>query len=205
MPRWPWLDARIAILGGALFLLICGIALGALSGSGTSGAARPPTKLAPPVNAPVPHLPIAGPPTKPAPATKPAPPATNRSAAYPPGDFVIGDENAALGTKVTFWGAKWWKLNSLSGGPTPTAFKGFENESTTAACGKNWTTEPGNSTPPPPGPLPEKIIVIVSSKISKSGSEIKGDTVHVVVVKTNPGYAPNPGHAGTGTVVSLIC
>jgi hypothetical protein len=25
------------------------------------------------------------------------------------------------------------------------------------------------------------------------------------VVKTNPGYAPNPSHAGTGTVVAQIC
>jgi hypothetical protein len=47
--------------------------------------------------------------------------------------------------------------------------------------------------------------VIGSSKISKSGSAISGDTVHVVVVKTNPGYAPNPGHAGTGTVVRQVC
>jgi len=47
--------------------------------------------------------------------------------------------------------------------------------------------------------------VIVSSTISKSGSTITGDTVHEVVVKTNAGYAPNPGHAGTGTVVAQIC
>jgi hypothetical protein len=34
---------------------------------------------------------------------------------------------------------------------------------------------------------------------------ISGNTVHMVVVKTNPGYAPDPGHAGTGTVVATIC
>jgi hypothetical protein len=47
--------------------------------------------------------------------------------------------------------------------------------------------------------------VVVSSSISQSGSTISGDTVHIVIVRTNPGYEPNPGHAGTGTVVSVVC
>ena len=47
--------------------------------------------------------------------------------------------------------------------------------------------------------------VIVTSSISKSGSQLSGDTQHVVIVKTNPGYAANPGSAGTGTVVATIC
>ena len=121
------------------------------------------------------------------------------------GNFVIGDKNAAVGTAVTFWGAQWWKLNSLSGGPAPAAFKGFENEPAAATCGTNWSTDPGNSPPPPPGPLPPYMAVLVSSSISQSGSTISGDTVHVVIVKTNPGYAPDPGHAGTGTVFAQIC
>jgi hypothetical protein len=47
--------------------------------------------------------------------------------------------------------------------------------------------------------------VIVSSNIAQSGSAISGDTAHVVVVQTNAGYAPNPGHAGTGTVIAQFC
>jgi hypothetical protein len=47
--------------------------------------------------------------------------------------------------------------------------------------------------------------VIVSSSVTKSGSSIAGNVVHMVVVKTDPGYGPNPGHAGTGTVVATIC
>ena len=35
------------------------------------------------------------------------------------GAFVIGNGNSANGTAVTFWGAQWWKLNTLSGGPHP--------------------------------------------------------------------------------------
>jgi uncharacterized repeat protein (TIGR01451 family) len=121
------------------------------------------------------------------------------------GNFVIGDQNAAIGTDVTFWGAQWWKLNSLSGGTAPAAFKGFETTPPAVTCGVNWTTAPGNSPPPPPGPLPSLMAVIVSSSISKSGPTISGDTVHIVLVQTNPGYAPNPGHAGTGTVVAQLC
>ena len=121
------------------------------------------------------------------------------------GNFVIGDGNAAVGTSVTYWGAQWPKVNTLSGGSAPASFKGFEDNPSTAACGVSWSTDPGNSTPPPTGPLPAFMAVIVSSSISKSGSTISGNIVHIVIVKTNPGYAGNPGHAGTGTVVAVVC
>jgi len=49
------------------------------------------------------------------------------------------------------------------------------------------------------------MLVLVSGKVTKSGSSIAGNTVHEVVVKTHPGYAPNPGHRGTGKVVARIC
>jgi hypothetical protein len=121
------------------------------------------------------------------------------------GSFVIGDMNAAVGTRVTFWGAQWAKRNTLSGGAAPASFKGFEDTPPAATCGTTWSTDPGNSTPPPAGPLPTFMAVIVSSSISQSGSTISGNTVHIVIVKTNPGYEPNPGHAGTGTVVAQVC
>jgi hypothetical protein len=47
--------------------------------------------------------------------------------------------------------------------------------------------------------------VIVTSSDSKSGSSISGDIQHIVVVKTNAGYVPNPGHAGTGKVIAQVC
>jgi hypothetical protein len=121
------------------------------------------------------------------------------------GSFAIGDLNATIGNSVTFWGAQWAKVNSLSGGPAASSFKGFAEHPTTPSCGTGWTADPGNSTPPPAGPLPAYMAVIVTSSASKSGSTISGNTVHIVVVKTNPGYAPNPGHAGTGTVVAIVC
>jgi PKD repeat protein len=121
------------------------------------------------------------------------------------GAFVIGDQNSAVGTAVTFWGAQWSKLNSLSGGAAPAAFKGFAPDPAVPACGVNWSSDPGNSSSPPAGPLPDFMAVIVSSSITQSGSDISGDTAHIVIVQTNGGYAPSPGHAGTGTVVAVVC
>jgi hypothetical protein len=118
------------------------------------------------------------------------------------GTFVVGDKSAT--GSVLFWGAQWAKVNVLSGGPAPSSFKGFEDSVATPTCGSSWTTDPGNSSGPPAS-IPTYMGVIVSSSISKSGSTISGNTVHMVVVKTDPGYEPNPGHAGTGTVVAVIC
>lgn len=118
------------------------------------------------------------------------------------GLFVVGDGSAA-GT-VSFWGDQWWKANTLSGGSAPSSFKGYAlNASTT--CGGTWSTDPGNSIPPPAGPLPAYIAVVVASSATKSGAAITGDELHVVVVRTAPGYDGNPGHSGTGAVVATIC
>jgi hypothetical protein len=122
------------------------------------------------------------------------------------GNFVIGNGNAGVGTNVTFWGAQWGKLNTLSGGGAPSAFKGFANTpNAPPSCGTNWSTGPGNSAKPPNPPLPGFMAVIVASSISKSGSTIAGNTQRVVVVQTNAGYSSNPGHAGTGKVVAVVC
>jgi hypothetical protein len=120
------------------------------------------------------------------------------------GDLTVGPIGSATGESVTFWGAQWWKLNQLSGGTGPAAFKGFEDSPAAPTCGVNWTTDPGNSTPPPAS-IPDYIGVIVSSSIAQNGSTIGGDTQHIVIVQTNPGYQGNPGHAGTGTIVAVVC
>lgn len=118
------------------------------------------------------------------------------------GMFVVGDLSAA--GSVTFWDSQWWKTNTLSGGFAPPAFKGYALHASTT-CGGTWSTDPGNSTPPPAGPLPAYIAVVVASSAAKSGAAISGSEVHVVVVKTSPGYVGSPGHAGTGAVVASIC
>ena len=122
------------------------------------------------------------------------------------GTFVIGDLNAAVNTQVTFWGAQWDKLNSMSGGSAPSSFKGFESEvqAPLPTCGAIWTTRPGNS-PPPPSSIPAYMGVIVSSSVTKSGSQISGNIRQIVIVKTDAGYGSNPGHTGTGRVVMTVC
>jgi hypothetical protein len=119
------------------------------------------------------------------------------------GSMVIGNLNAGSGNAVTFWGAQWAKLNALSGGPAPNAFKGFAGTAP-HSCGGSWIADPGNSGGPP-NSVPSYMGVIASSTITQSGSTIAGDVPIIVVVKTNPGYGPAPGHAGTGTVVAAFC
>ena len=120
------------------------------------------------------------------------------------GFFALGDRSATLNAAVTFWGSQWWKINVLSASPAPSAFKGFVNSVTVPGCGGLWSTDPGNSSVPPDSVGPY-VGVFVSSRMAQSGPVISGNTSHIVVVKTNPGYGPAPGHDGTGQVVAILC
>ena len=119
----------------------------------------------------------------------------------PTGSFVIGDGNAAVNSAVTFWGSQWSKDNQVSAGAAPASFKGYALDVDSTAC--TFTTAPGNSPPPPDGPLPSVITVLVTSSVTKSGPTISGNVTGFAVVATDAGYDSNPGHAGTGTVVSV--
>ncbi|HET7339115.1 MAG TPA: Ig-like domain-containing protein [Candidatus Dormibacteraeota bacterium] len=121
------------------------------------------------------------------------------------GSFVIGNNNATVGSAVNFWGSQWSQHNSLAAGLAPRSFKGYADQPDIPACGQTWTSEPGNSTPPPDGPLPQFMAVIVTSSVRQTGPEISGDIVAIVIVKTNRGYEPNPGHWATGVVVAVMC
>ncbi len=120
------------------------------------------------------------------------------------GAFVIGDREDVAGAHVLWWGAQWWKADLLSGGRAPASFKGFENSLSNPTCGQFWTTRPGNSSRPPKT-VPAYMGVIVTSHVTKSGSRISGNILHIVLVKTDPGYRPAPGHRGTGVIVDVIC
>ena len=120
------------------------------------------------------------------------------------GGFAIGDRSAAPGASVTFFGSQWDKSNSLSGGSAPSAFKGFATSpGTPPSCGGNFTADPGNSGAPP-ATVPSYMGTLVTSKVTKSGSNIVGTVTHLVVVKTTS-YGSSPGHGGQGTVVATIC
>jgi hypothetical protein len=122
------------------------------------------------------------------------------------GIFVLGDGTVSdAPTGLTFWGAQWAKQNTVTGG-APSAFKGFADKpsSTPPTCGGTWTTSPGNSASPV-DTIPTYMGVAVSSSISTNGSVISGNIISIIVVVTNPGYRPNPGHSGTGTIVATYC
>ncbi len=130
------------------------------------------------------------------------------------GTFVLGDSTVAAAsplTNVSWWGATWSDLNSLTGGAAPSAFKGYADSVTTLptsspapVCGTTFTTKPGNSSSPPSS-VPSYMGVLVASSVSKSGSTISGTYGKIVVVKTDGGYAANPGHPGGGTIVATLC
>jgi FtsP/CotA-like multicopper oxidase with cupredoxin domain len=128
------------------------------------------------------------------------------------GAFTLGDVTAgsAGSSKVTWWADTWSQLNKLTGGAAPSSDKGFAGVITLptstppVGCGSAWTTTGGNS-PPPVSGIPSYMGVVVTSSVTKSGTTISGNSVHIVVVKTNAGYAPTPDHPGTGTIVANYC
>jgi hypothetical protein len=120
----------------------------------------------------------------------------------PANAFVIGDVSAVPGAAVEFWGAQWVQTNGTSGGSAPHAFKGYADTVTAVGSAGFWSANPGNSSVPPAS-VPSQIEVIVTSTVAKSGPVISGDVVGVAIVNTDPGYAGDPGHAGTGTVASV--
>jgi hypothetical protein len=130
------------------------------------------------------------------------------------GAFVLGDKTVAAAgasTPVTWWSDTWSAANSLSGGSAPPAFKGFAGSvaslpttSPPASCSGIWKTSGGNS-PPPASGVPSYMGVLVTSSVTKPGSNISGNFARIVIVKVNPGYAPDPNHPGSGTIVGTFC
>jgi hypothetical protein len=119
--------------------------------------------------------------------------------------FVIGDTEAhGIGASVYFWGSQWWKNNTMSGfvASGVGSFKGYASES--GACSDHWISRVSN-TPPPPDTIGAQIGIIVTNSVRKFGSDMGGDIRQILLVNTDPGYSPNPGDDGTGTVVSVLC
>jgi PKD repeat protein len=130
------------------------------------------------------------------------------------GAFVLGDLSVAAATPsttLTWWSHSWASENSVGGGVSVPSFKGFASSVSTlpatspvTSCGTTFTTGPGNS-PDPPTSVPAYMGVLVAGSTQKSGSTVNGTWAKIVVVKTDSGYAPNPGHPGTGTVLATFC
>lgn len=135
--------------------------------------------------------------------------ATSRALVYatgPGGNFTIGGNHAAAGDTTTFWGNTWRKANQVRLGSTPASYRGWEDQPTLPACGATWTTSPYISGPLPAPPLPAYIPVIVTGGFTQlSDGRVTGTTLHIVIVRTSPGYQPNPASPGTGTVIATLC
>ncbi len=142
---------------------------------------------------------------------KPAGASATVTIASPPsggGGFVVGDVSAGaptIGNTANFWGSQLWKKNVFSGvNHSPAQMKGYIDNAPNYACGASWTSDPGNSSKPPSS-IPVNMVVVVASAITASGSTISGNIKHLVVVHVAPGYGPNPGHDGSGTIIGTIC
>ena len=129
------------------------------------------------------------------------------------GAFTLGDVTVAQATpttSVTWWADNWSALNLVSTGPGPSSFKGFAGtvslptSTPPSACGGNWASLPGNS-PPPTSGVPSYMGVLVAGSVTKSGNDVTGTTVQIVVIKIRPGYAPSPTSHGTGTILGMYC
>lgn len=113
------------------------------------------------------------------------------------GTFVIGDKSPnGVGAQVNYWGAQWEKTNSLTGGAPNASFRGYAVAPTSPTVGGTFTAVPGNSGHPPAS-VPSYIRVIVTNKVTKSGSNITGTIVKLVVVRVDSAAA------GMGTVVAV--
>ena len=92
------------------------------------------------------------------------------------------------------------------GGPHAFRVQGLcqSNSAMARRCGGTWTTGRANS-PHPPDSVAGTIPVIIASSITKDGNTITGNIVGLGTVTTDPGYGPNPGHPGTGTIDVNSC
>jgi hypothetical protein len=127
------------------------------------------------------------------------------------GAFVIGNVSAGNptnGASVDFYGQNWGRDNSFSGGSAPSGLNGYVQTSGGYACGATWSTST-KSTATPPSTIPNYMLVIVSAKVTQSGTTISGTIAHIVVVAVNSGYSSSgmcqQSGEGSGKIVETVC
>jgi len=121
--------------------------------------------------------------------------------------FVIGNlEPHGVGATVNFWGAQWWKHNSISNSVSDglAAFKGNVSYAD-SYCGGTWTATLGsNATPVLVGNQP--IAVLVTGSIERIGSTLTGDIQKILVVsQSDPIFGSRSGAAASGIVTEVAC
>lgn len=134
--------------------------------------------------------------------------------------FVVWGGNQGgvhLGQDVNFWGHS-WADQVISGNFTANpSFKGFAdpvNQVHVCEAGAGsggplddqcWHSKPGNSFPPPVT-VPAFIEVMISTAITKHGSEIFGNIAAAAVCQVDPTpvYGPDPGKPGFCKLVAVV-
>jgi hypothetical protein len=127
------------------------------------------------------------------------------------GAFVIGNlsaGNPTNGTSVDFYGNDWGRDNTFSGGAAPAGMNGYVQTAGGYSCGATWSTSTRTSVNPPSS-IPNDMLVIVSNKVTQSGTTISGTILHIVVVAVSSGYSVTgmcqQGGEGLGTIVETVC
>lgn len=107
------------------------------------------------------------------------------------------------GGRYQFWGAQWAKQVTGGDYQANNSFKGYAD--IVSPDSKTWTASPGGSDNPPAKVAPY-IGVIVATRATTDGLATSGNVERLVVLKVDaPGsYRPDPGHAGTGTLVATL-
>lgn len=99
---------------------------------------------------------------------------------------------------MTFWGSEWAKQNTLNG--VGSAFKGFANNPSSKATRLRRRMDDRTRQQLLPSRFRPRLHGHDRHHLNRpDGNTISGNITHIVVVVTDPGYASNPGHPGTGT------
>ena len=131
------------------------------------------------------------------------------------GAFVLGDRSVSAATpttSLTWWSDTWYAKNSLSGGVAPDCVQGVRRFGDVPA-----DDQPGQQlrhhVPHPDGQQPaadQRGARLHGRDRGVEGGQGQAGNVtgvwgKVVVVKTDAGYSPSPGHPGTGKIVATFC
>ena len=119
--------------------------------------------------------------------------------------FLRGGDETDTGS-VEFWGHSWSRDNVLSGGPAPDSFKGFASaiRHQSARLRRRLDEQAGQQLET----AGHAATLYGRSRFQQHyqvGFDYLSDVPEIVVVTPNPGYEPDPGHPGTGTVVAEFC
>jgi FG-GAP-like repeat len=120
-----------------------------------------------------------------------------------PWSFAIGDTQAKVANRVTFWGTDWGQVNVMSGGPAVAAFNGFVEHpaplDSNALDPRPWTSA---ISAVPPAMVPDYIAVVSLVNMKTDGTSFSGSMSARSIVKVDSNTISADGSPATGTIVA---